>query len=375
MINKKDLWFDVTKLNEGEIKCLVPLATNNGYEGFFITPDQTDVVRMLPANAKVLLSVCNENTERALEVVEELKDREVIVFSESREVLNKFDNVDTGLFLSVNDRESLDNTVEMSHYYKNIIIEFKSETNIPLELVLAFSQKNNCRVCKRVFEGSDGWVASMVMEMGSHAVLLTSKEMKDVLELKEQLTKLGEYKMDVKELTVVGIEHIGMGDRVCVDTTSLLKEDEGLILGSNSYGGILVSSETHFLPYMELRPFRVNAGALHLYSWCRNDKTAYLSELRAGSEVMTVDSKGNTRSVSVGRIKMERRPLLLVKAQDDAGIEVNVILQDDWHVRVIGPNGAPLNCTELKKGDKVLGYTCIPGRHVGIKIDENIIEK
>ena len=49
-------------------------------------------------------------------------------------------------------------------------------------------------------------------------------------------------------------------------------------------------------------------------------------------------------------------------------------MQDDWHVRVFSDDGKPLNITELKQGDKVLGHTTEPGRHVGIRVNEHIIE-
>lgn len=375
MNNKKELWFDARDLNEDEIKVLVPLATNNGYSGVLITPGCKNIISILPESVKLLIFLSHDEVEVCKELLSEIGKKDIIIFSKEVEILEDIHGVEKGLFLSVDNRESLDNTVEMTNYFKYVIIEFKSETNIPLELVLASSQKNNCSICKKVTDGRDGWVASMVMEMGSHSILLSSRNAEDIMVLKNQMDKLTQNKMAIKELTIVELKHIGMGDRICIDTTSLLKEDEGLILGSTSCGGILISSETHFLPYMELRPFRVNAGALHLYAWNTENKTDYLSELKAGSEIMTVDSKGNTRVVSVGRIKMERRPLLLVKAKDENNVEVNVIIQDDWHVRIIGIEGKPMNCTELKPGNKVLGYTCTVGRHVGIKIDENIIEK
>ncbi|MDP4146801.1 MAG: 3-dehydroquinate synthase II [Bacillota bacterium] len=375
MNNKKELWFDARNLNEEEVTVLVPLATNNGYSGVMVTLECKKIIDILPESVKVLIFLSTGEVEECKKLLSKIGKRDVIIFSKEKEILKAMGNIKKGLYLSVDDKESLDKTVEMTQYFKHVVIEFKSETNIPLELVLAFSQKNNCSICKKVTDGNDGWIASMVMEMGSHSVLLSSKNPEHVLSLKKQMDKLTQNKINIKELTIVELKHIGMGDRICIDTTSTLKEDEGLILGSTSSGGILVSSETHFLPYMELRPFRVNAGALHLYAWNAEDKTDYLSELKAGSEIMTVDSKGNTRFVSVGRIKMERRPLLLVKAKDENNIEVNVIIQDDWHVRIIGVKGNPMNCTELKPGDKVLGYTCESGRHVGIKIDENIIEK
>lgn len=369
---QKELWLDIRKLSKEQIEVLVPLATNNGYTGIFMMPEQKEVMKMLPKQTIPMVFATKAGVPVCKKLAEEKK--EIIFFAESMELLQEMEG-QKGMFLHVDDRASLDKTVEITGQLKNVIIDFKATTNIPLELVLAFSQKNHCKIIKKVTAGEDGWIASMVMEMGSHGILLETFQAKDILLLKEKLESLEEQKLNLQELTVIESKHIGMGDRVCIDTTSILNQDEGFILGSTSDGGILVSSETHFLPYMELRPFRVNAGAVHLYAWNKEDKTDYLSELKGGSQMMAVDSKGNVRTVAVGRVKIERRPMLLVRAKDKQGIEVNVVLQDDWHVRVIGVKGEPLNCTELKPGDKVLGYTCESGRHVGIKINEHIIEK
>ena len=44
-------------------------------------------------------------------------------------------------------------------------------------------------------------------------------------------------------------------------------------------------------------------------------------------------------------------------------------------MRVYSAEGKVVNITDLKNGDLVLGYVCESGRHVGIKIDETIIEQ
>jgi 3-amino-4-hydroxybenzoic acid synthase len=56
------------------------------------------------------------------------------------------------------------------------------------------------------------------------------------------------------------------------------------------------------------------------------------------------------------------------------GQVVNLIVQDDWHVRVLGPGGVVLNTTELAPGTKVLGYLPTEQRHVGYPIDEFCLE-
>jgi 3-dehydroquinate synthase II/3-amino-4-hydroxybenzoic acid synthase len=99
-----------------------------------------------------------------------------------------------------------------------------------------------------------------------------------------------------------------------------------------------------------------------------------MSELRAGSPVMIVDRTGRARRASVGRMKTEVRPLRLIEAEFQSGERVNIIMQDDWHVRIFSDEATPLNITELRPGAKVLGHMSKPGRHVGIPVDEHIIE-
>jgi 3-amino-4-hydroxybenzoic acid synthase len=147
-----------------------------------------------------------------------------------------------------------------------------------------------------------------------------------------------------------------------------------MLVGSTSQGGILCCAEVFYLPYMDLRPFRVNAGAVHSYVYNLDNRTNYMTELRAGSSVMVVDTQGRARRAYVGRVKTEVRPLRLIEAEFRSGQRVNVIMQDDWHVRIFSAESTPLNITELKPGDKILGHCADPGRHVGIKVDEHIVE-
>ncbi|MCW0066453.1 3-dehydroquinate synthase II family protein, partial [Burkholderia pseudomallei] len=161
--------------------------------------------------------------------------------------------------------------------------------------------------------------------------------------------------LQLEEIEIVGLTHLGPGERVCVDTCSRFEQDEGILVGSYSTGMILISSETHPLPYMPTRPFRVNAAALHSYVVAPDNRTRYLAELESGAEILAVNVKGKARRVVVGRAKVETRPLLLIEAKNAANRAINIIAQDDWHVRVLGPEGSVHNITELKRGDRILG--------------------
>ena len=49
---------------------------------------------------------------------------------------------------------------------------------------------------------------------------------------------------------------------------------------------------------------------VHAYVMMPGGKTAYLSELRSGSEVLIINSDGKQRTAVVGRTKIEQRPLV-----------------------------------------------------------------
>jgi 3-amino-4-hydroxybenzoic acid synthase len=249
------------------------------------------------------------------------------------------------------------------------VVEFADPTKIPLEIVLAAADGapgQLITVCADLEEAS---IVVDVLERGSEGVLLKPATADDVFALVRLLT-MATPELDLVTLTVDRIDHHGLGDRVCVDTCSHFREDEGILVGSYSTGFILCCSETHPLPYMPTRPFRVNAGALHSYVLGPSDRTNYLSELGSGSIVLAVDSDGRTRRVVVGRAKLESRPLLTITAHSADGVVVSLTVQDDWHVRVLGPGGKVHNVTALEPGDELLGYLATEQRHVGLPIGE-----
>ncbi|MBN1474181.1 MAG: 3-dehydroquinate synthase II, partial [Syntrophaceae bacterium] len=145
-------------------------------------------------------------------------------------------------------------------------------------------------------------------------------------------------------------------------------------IGNYSNAFFLVHSESVENPYVEPRPFRVNAGAVHAYILMPNGKTKYLDELKTGDDVLITNQKGETFASTVGRLKIEKRPMLNIIA-DAGNKEVSLILQNAETIRLTKPSGEPISVVKLAKGDKVLGYTEEGGRHFGFKISETISEK
>ncbi|GAA2649781.1 3-dehydroquinate synthase II family protein [Streptomyces vastus] len=249
------------------------------------------------------------------------------------------------------------------------VIHFADPTKIPLEIVLAAADSADGKLVTVVDDLEEAAIVFDVLERGSDGILYAPRSADEVFAL-ARLLEATTPQLELSTLTVESIRHVGLGDRVCVDTCSHFDEDEGILVGSYSSGFVLCCSETHPLPYMPTRPFRVNAGALHSYTLGPDNRTSYLSEVGSGMALLAVGADGRTRRVVVGRAKLESRPLLEIRTHAEDGQLVSLTVQDDWHVRVLGPGGKVLNVTELQTGDELLGYLAQDKRHVGLPIGE-----
>lgn len=244
---------------------------------------------------------------------------------------------------------------------------------IPLENLIAGLQKLDVEIIAGVQNSEEAKLALETLEHGSDGVLLDTDNLSEIKKVTAIRDRSGMENIPLVKATVTKVKPVGMGDRVCVDTASLMVLGEGMLIGSQSNGLFLVHSESEESPYVAARPFRVNAGAVHAYIRV-GEKTRYLSELASGDEVLIVDSEGETRPAVVGRVKIERRPLMLVEAEVE-GTRIKTLLQNAETIKLVGSDGKPVPVTALKEGDEVMVYFEATARHFGIKIEETIIEK
>jgi 3-dehydroquinate synthase II len=149
---------------------------------------------------------------------------------------------------------------------------------------------------------------------------------------------------------------------------------EGMLVGNSSQALFLIHSENVENPFVNIRPFRVNAGPVHAYIRMADGQTKYLSEIRTGDRVMIVNFEGKSYPAVVGRAKVERRPLVLVEAEEK-GENISVILQNAETIRLIQPDGKAISLIDLQEGSEVLVYREKGGRHFGVQIDETIVER
>lgn len=382
----KFAWIDLRSVSPEQVTAVVDAAIHARIDG--IVDSRPDVLATLPPTVKkVLLPALSEGDSRPTQDGEGAQpdantlaaDLTVVTVTEEDELnelsLGHLAGEKTATaFVEVVDQRTLDLACQAAAILPYTIVEFRDPTKIPLEIVIAAADRSEGQLVCEVGDLEEAEIVLGVLEKGSEGVMMAPSSADDVFKLAGLLATRTEP-LELTTLIVESIERSGMGDRICVDTCTHFEKDEGILVGSYSHGFVLCVSETHPLPYMPTRPFRVNAGALHSYTYGAQNRTNYLSELHAGATVLGVGADGRTRRVSVGRVKLESRPLLTIKAKSSEGVEVSLTVQDDWHVRVLGPGAKVLNVTELKADDQLLGYTPTDKRHVGWPVGEFCIEK
>ncbi|MHA1235872.1 MAG: 3-dehydroquinate synthase II, partial [Promethearchaeota archaeon] len=253
-----------------------------------------------------------------------------------------------------------------------IIVKAPDWKIIPFENLIAKMHENDTELIASVENIDEAELMLKTLEVGTDGVLITPKDVNDIIELKKLIVT--EFGVELIKAEITALQNVPESERVCVDTTSLLKPGEGMLVGSTAKGFVLVHAEVFDTQFVSSRPFRVNAGDVS----DNNYRTKYLSELKGGDQVLVVNSTGGAKKVTVGRVKIETRPMLRLELEIDKQgkkIRFNYIGQNAETIRLVKPLGIPISIVDLKVGDKVLVHMGPEATHFGIKIKENIIER
>lgn len=253
-----------------------------------------------------------------------------------------------------------------------IMIETSDWRVIPLENIISWTA-GKASLYAKARNVEDAVMLSGVLEKGVDGIIISPKSVDELASYADALG-MGRGKVTLVDVQVESVKVVGNGSRACIDTAEMLKEGEGMLVGSFSSFLFLVHAEVFGSKYTSPRPFRVNAGAVHSYVLAEMNRTKYLSELGAGDKVLVVDRGGNSRTVVVGRSKVERRPLVLITARVK-GQSGAVLLQYAETVSLIGGDGSIKAVTEIKPGDVVKAMVSEQsGRHFGTAVSEEIRE-
>ena len=284
-------------------------------------------------------------------------------------------------------------TIEDNHSHENVrnkiglvewvVLDFSNWRMIPVENVIAECEGTGTKIAVIVDSAMDVPGIAFALEKGVDAIIIKNEREliracsiaksqrleNNTLQISETLESL--EKLNLSELTITNIESGSVGERYCIDLICLISQGEGMLIGSSSSSMGLVHGESIKSEFVPARPFRVNAGPPHSYIMMADGKTKYLSELISGDNVMLVSDNGETRSATIGRLKIEKRPFLRISWENDYQISNSIFLQQAETVRIISQVGVVKSVTELNVGDTILCHESMHTRHIGNKVKIN----
>ncbi len=287
--------------------------------------------------------------------------------------LRRGDNAATGGYVRIFDEDYEAFAEEVARDAEYTLVVGEDWQIIPLENLIARIGEETILVAG-VTSAEEAQTAFETLELGADGVLLDTDDPAEIRRTVELTEEMEREQIDLQWAEVTAIEQTGSADRVCIDTGSLMDGDEGMLVGSMSRGLFFVHAETADSPYVDSRPFRVNAGAVHAYVRGPDGETNYLSELSSGDTVQITTTDGHTREAIVGRSKIEKRPMFRVQAETADGDRIETLLQNAETIKVNTPEGRTA-VTDLEVGDEVRIYYEDTARHFGEAVDESIIEK
>ena len=148
---------------------------------------------------------------------------------------------------------------------------------IPLENLIANLHNFDINLYAEAHSIDEIKLAFEILELGTDGVVFTPDNVNDISKIKDLIKSKISLQLSVAK--VIEKKEVGTGDRVCIDTCSLLKPGEGMLIGSQSRGMFLIHGETIETEFVASRPFRVNAGSVSAYILLPNGKTQYLMGL------------------------------------------------------------------------------------------------
>ena len=293
-----------------------------------------------------------------------------------------FENkINIGIFGKITDIDSQNLLREKIGLIEWLVLEFTDWKMIPIENLISECEGTGTKLAVKVTQIEDVQGIAFALEKGVDAIIINQEpsmiEAAEIakaqrLALKENEPAKHEVFVDNLELEQCIISEIkngGVGQRFCIDLTTMLEFGEGLLIGSSASSLALVHGEVLASEFVPSRPFRVNAGAPHSYIMMADGKTKYISELTSGDEILIVTSKGSKRTGIIGRLKIEKRPFLAIYWVNNYDRVSSIFLQQAETVRVVCQNGEVKSVTELSKGDGVLCHQSTHTRHIGNKVN------
>ena len=359
---------------EDKQKSFIQAALNQGFLSFYV---EGEFARKMAVLEK----------RDVFTTTPEIANTNLILKGKKTEIKSKSANqINLGFELSISSKDDEINAIELARKGANFLLCHATDWKIiPFENLIANLSTLETQLYADVESSlKDADSLLHTLEKGVDGLVFLPESENQLVDLKKLLKQ--SLKIPLESAIIKEIKPIAEADRVCVDTSSMLRAGEGMLVGNTARGFALIHAEVFESEFVNSRPFRVNAGDVSDYilvpkigtDGSISYRTNYLSELKAGDNVLVVNTQGETRIVSIGRVKIETRPMLLFELEiEKSGTKIPILttVQNAETVRLVNSDGKAVSSTALKKGDRIMVHVGPGATHFGTTIKETIIEK
>lgn len=297
-----------------------------------------------------------------------------------------FENqINIGIYGKITDTNSQNLVREKIGLIDWLVLEFTDWKMIPIENLISECEGTGTKLAVKVNQVEDIQGIAFALEKGVDAIIINQEplmiEAAEIakaqrLESKKKEPAIQEGfsdKLTLEPCIISEIKNGGIGERFCIDLTTMLEFGEGMLIGSSASSLALVHGEVLASDFVPSRPFRVNAGPPHSYIMMADGKTKYIAELESGEEILIVTANGGKRIGNIGRLKIEKRPFLAIYWENNYDTVCSIFLQQAETVRLVCADGEVKSVTELSKGDSILCHESAHTRHIGNQV--NIVSR
>ena len=154
----------------------------------------------------------------------------VLISSEfqSIEEFNQSDIQKLGYSKEIKEKKDVDELSSKKNMVDFVIVSAEDWKIIPYENLIAQMQGTKTKIIAEVKDLKEAELMLNVLEIGVDGILFYPTKVSQISELKKLIQSY--HHIDIKSAVVVNIQQISEGERVCVDTSSLLQPGEGMLI-------------------------------------------------------------------------------------------------------------------------------------------------
>jgi len=122
-----------------------------------------------------------------------------------------------------------------------VVIEVKDWKIIPLENIIAKLHKIHTKIFTIARNPKEVRKMFSILDIGVDGVIFNTGSINEV---REALVYLGSKSFELSSAKIIDIQEVGDGERVCIDTASMLNRGEGMLIGNRANFLFLVHNES-----------------------------------------------------------------------------------------------------------------------------------